>query len=206
MRNFNTLPRRSVASVTLLAAVGGAVLAGCGSEYEVSGTALQGGDGKTYVVPADSFRPVYPNKDSCKDDVKAHNAAIKAAIGAELDPDKACQPVKQYKGQPYPQTYYYGPLLNRSQEWQSTEMVTWTPVKGGTEANFAAKNEPLQHDVAKAPKGVELGKPATVTEHVGGFTGDDSEGGFHEPGGIHGGGGVHEGGEGGHVGHVGGVR
>lgn len=166
MRNFNTLPKGRLASATLISGLGLAVLAGCGTDYTVEGTVHKGADGQQYVIPDNADRAVYASKQECADDVKAHEDQIKAATGKEINPDDACQPVTKYSGAAYPRGYYYGIIMGRSQEWQSGKVNAWAPVQDGM---FAAKGEPLQHNIATAPKGTRVGDHTSVQEHEGGF-------------------------------------
>lgn len=166
MRNFNALPHGKIASVAVIGGVGLAVLAGCGSDYIVEGTVHKGADGRQYVIPDDADRAVYASKQNCIDDVKAHENQIKAATGKEINPSDACQPVTKYRGNVFPRGYIYGLIMNRGQEWRSNKIQSWTPVQDGM---FAAKGEPLQHNIATAPKGVRVGDHTSVQEHEGGF-------------------------------------
>lgn len=179
MRNFNALVDRRMASTALLVGLGGALLAGCGTEYTVSGTVLEGADGHEYVVPNDAHRPVYKDKADCEADVKAHEDQLQKATGQKPDPASVCQPVSKYRAiTVYPRSYYLGPMVGGKQEWNSGDALTWSPVKDG---GFAASGEDLPHNVAQAPDGSHEGEHTSVNEHEGGI--------FDDPGAGHGGGG-----------------
>lgn len=199
MRNFNVAPRSTLFKFTLLAGLGSAVLAGCGTEYTVSGDVHKGGDGQEYVIPANAHRAVYKDKADCDADIKAHEDQIKKANnGQEVNPDDVCEPVTNYRPLVYPRSYYYGMMTSSTEEWPSSRIVVWSPVRDG---QFAAKGETLPHNVASAPNGATEGEHTSVTEHEGGI--------FDDPlGGVHGGVGGGEGGDGGggHVVVVGGEK
>ena len=179
MRNFNALVDRRVASTALFFGLGAAVLAGCGTEYTVSGTVLKGADGHEYVVPDNAHQPVYASKAACEADVKAHEAAIQKATGAQVDPASVCQPVSRYHALTvYPRRYYVGPMVEGTQEWRSGDVVSWSPV---TDGSFAGSGDTLPRNVAQAPDGSYDGEHTSVTEHTGGI--------FEDPGAGHGGGG-----------------
>jgi len=181
MRNFNALLDRRVASTALILGLGTAVLAGCGTEYTVSGTVHKGANGIEYVIPNDAHQAVYKNKADCEADVQAHEAQIKKATGAEVKPSDVCQPVTKFHPVVYPRGYYYGVMTSGQQEWNSTRVITWSPVRDG---QFAANGEALQRDVAQAPDGATEGEHTSVNEHEGGIFSDTGG-----DGGVHGGGG-----------------
>lgn len=136
MRNFNVFADRRVASTALLVGLGGALLAGCGTEYTVSGTVLKGADGHEYVVPNNARQPIYKSRADCEADVKAHEAQLQKATGGQVDPASVCQPVSRYHAiRVFPRFYYVGPMTGDKQEWRSSEVVSWSPV---TDGSFAA--------------------------------------------------------------------
>jgi hypothetical protein len=150
-----------------------------GGEYKVSGTVLTGADGKKYILPNNPNQPVYPDRQACIDDVNKHMDRIKKATGSTVNPSSVCQPVSQYHTvRIYRNGQYLGPIVSENDEWQSSDMVAWSPVRDGT---FAATGIPQEHDIANAPKGSVEGEHTSTTVDEGGLFHFGGGGGEDDP-------------------------
>lgn len=205
----STIRERVITSIAGVAALGTfAVLGtGCSSEYSAKGTVEVGADGKEYIIPDGSERPIYASQKDCEADVASQIKKIEEDSGDKVKetPAQLCQPVSAYAGHTVVVGRFYGPIVEKDTVWTSSKVVEWQKeIPSGT---FDAPGLHAQSAIEPAPKGSVVGHETTVDEHGAGF-GETGETGYH--GGFFGGeeggmGGEHGGGfEGGFHGGFGG--